>query len=227
MRPGVAALMAVAPLVVVVALAVFRDVFAVFLLYHVGLCLLLPAVVNLLVRRRGWRGHAAGLGLGGPTTGRPFLAGAGLGILAAAGVVLFLKLWPDALPSAGSLDATLTSWGAGPERRLPLVLFMGLVNGPAEELFWRGFVATELAAWRRRRAALILPSLAYASYHGFTVMMLADSAVVAAVMLAGVLAAGLGWAWMRERTGSVWPALISHAAATYAYMAAAWPILVF
>jgi membrane protease YdiL (CAAX protease family) len=48
---------------------------------------------------------------------------------------------------------------------------------------------------------------------------------LAALMLAAVFGAGVGWAWLRERTGSVWPALLSHGAATTAYMLFARPSL--
>ena len=219
-------LMLAAPAVVTITLLVFHDVFAVFVLYHLGVCLVLPAVVNLVVRRRGWRSHLAALGLAGPGTRRGLALGAGLAMLLGGAINGFLTLWSGALPTGDAMAVTLAEWGAGPERFGALVLFMCVVNGPAEELFWRGFVATELAALPSRRERLVVPSVCYASYHVATVVLLVRDTVSALIMLVAVLAAGVGWAWLRERTGSVWPAIVSHAAATGVYMAAAWPLLV-
>jgi len=218
-------LMLAAPAAVTIILLLCHDVFAVFAFYHLGLCLLLPAVVNLGVRRRGWRDHLAALGLTGPGTGRGMLLGLGLAVLTGIVINLFFNLTDGALPTRDALVDTLAAWGVGPTRYGPLFLFMALVNGPAEELFWRGFVATELADLPSRRWALLVPTICYASYHGVTVLLLAGSPGSAVIMLSGVLMAGGLWAWLRERTGSVWPALINHAAATYFYVATAWSII--
>ena len=106
-----------------------------------------------------------------------------------------------------------------------LILFMAVVNGPAEELFWRGFVAAELRPASGLAVRLLVPGLLYSSYHAVTIPALVPVPWLAALMLAAVLGAGVGWAWLRERTGSVWPALLSHGAATTAYMLFARPSL--
>ena len=41
----------------------------------------------------------------------------------------------------------------------------------------------------------------------------------AIVMTAGVLAGGLIWGWLRQRTGSVWLPLLSHTGGVFAYLA--------
>jgi membrane protease YdiL (CAAX protease family) len=217
--------MVAAPAVVVVALLGFHDVFAVFVSYHVGMCLVVPAVVNLGPRARSWREHAAALGLVGPGTRRGVILGAVLGAAGAALVLGAFRLRGAEWLAGNDVAGALVSWGASPSRWPALVVFMVVVNGPAEELFWRGFVATELADVRSRARRLLVPSACYASYHAVTVLLLVDSSEAAVAMLAAVLGAGVLWAWLRERTGSVWPALLSHAAATAAYMAVALPLL--
>lgn len=218
-------LMLAAPAAVVVALLVFHDVFAVFAVYHVGICLLVPALVNLAGRSTGWRGHVDRLGLAGPGARRGVTLGAGLGLASAALVLGAFELRGAAWLADNNVAGTLASWGAPPARWPALMVFMVAVNGPAEELFWRGFVATELTTARSRIVRLLVPSLCYASYHAATVLLLVRSAEAAVLMLVAVLAGGILWAWLRERTGSTWPALLSHAAATAAYMAVAWPLL--
>ena len=43
--------------------------------------------------------------------------------------------------------------------------------------------------------------------------------LVPALMVGGILAAGLLWGWLRQRSGSVWPALLGHWGAVAAYAA--------
>jgi membrane protease YdiL (CAAX protease family) len=217
--------MIAAPLLVVVLLAAGAGIAAVFGVYQLGICLLLPAVVNVGVRRRGWRAHLRHLGLAGPGTGRAVAGGLALAALCGTGVLAFFAWWGTPRLVAGDVVAALAAWGLGPQHLAGLTALLALVGGPAEELFWRGFCATELAA-APRRWRLLLPSLLYASYHAYTLHALAPQPALAAAALAGVAGAGVGWAWLRERTGSVWPALLSHGTAAAAYTLVAARLLV-
>lgn len=214
-------LMIAAPAVVAAALLSGRGVPAVFGLYQGGICLLLPAVTDLGVRRWSWSRHARHLGLSGPGTVRGIGLGLLLSAVAAGGVMVLAAAARGRLPIPGDLAAALAAWGVGSADLGGLVLFMALVSGPAEELFWRGFCAAELAAVPARPLRLLVPSLLYASYHAATVPRLLQSPALAVPVLVGVAGAGLAWAWLRERTGSVWPALLSHGAAAGAYTAVA------
>ncbi|MCP4570998.1 MAG: CPBP family intramembrane metalloprotease [bacterium] len=225
MAPLLLPLMIGAPAVVVIALLAFHDVFAVFASYHVGICVLLPMAVNLGWRRLGWSDHVGTLGLTGPGTRRGLALGTALGAASAVLILAAFQLRGTEWLANNAVTATLESWGATSDRWPALVLFMVVVNGPAEELFWRGFVANEMADVRSRANRLLLPSACYASYHAVTVLLLVRSLEAAALMLTAVFGAGIFWAWLRDRTGSVWPALLSHAAATAAYMAVALPLL--
>jgi membrane protease YdiL (CAAX protease family) len=74
--------------------------------------------------------------------------------------------------------------------------------GPAEEVFWRGFVQERVAArWGSRRGYLAA-TLVYAAVHALTF-----NPVLAIAAIAG----GLVWGGLRWKTGSVWPGLVSHA----------------
>ena len=123
------------------------------------------------------------------------------------------------------MQAALAAWQVDPAHLGGLLLFMALVSGPAEELFWRGFCAAELATVPSRALRLLVPSLLYASYHAATVPRLLRQRGLAVPVLVAVTGAGLTWAWLRERTGSIWPALLSHAAAAAAYTAVAGDLL--
>ncbi|MBN1815942.1 MAG: CPBP family intramembrane metalloprotease [Sedimentisphaerales bacterium] len=74
--------------------------------------------------------------------------------------------------------------------------------GPAEEIFWRGFVQHRFARRYNPLIGLLVASVIYTLVHlwSFNFMLLAASAVC-----------GLFWGAMFYRFGSVWPGLISHA----------------
>jgi len=84
-----------------------------------------------------------------------------------------------------------------------IAVLIGLVIGPGEELFWRGFLQRELqarlAGWRGYLVATGL----YAAVHVFT----GNVMLVVAALIAGIL-----WGGMYLRLGRLWPGIISHVA---------------
>ncbi|MCH7472930.1 CPBP family intramembrane metalloprotease [bacterium] len=81
-------------------------------------------------------------------------------------------------------------------------LMVVLWIGPAEEMFWRGFVQRRLALRHGALAGFIVTSLVYTLVHiwGLNFM-----------LLAAALICGLFWGAMFLLYRSVWPGLISHA----------------
>jgi len=214
-----------APAVVVASLLVGRNVFAVFAVYHLGFCLILPAVHNFLRRRFTFSDHLEFLGLTGPGTVRGLILGLGLGVILAGGTILVFRLSGKIFLADHNVPEVLDRWGAD-QGNMPLLFwFMTLVNGPAEELYWRGFVHTEMSDRKPRMATILLIAVCYAGYHGVTVFLLVADLPVALLFLAAILVTGLGWGWLREKTGSVWPALLGHAGAAAAYMIVARPLM--
>ncbi|MGJ6979808.1 lysostaphin resistance A-like protein [Aestuariimicrobium soli] len=96
---------------------------------------------------------------------------------------------------------------------LPVALAMCLPCF-GEEVGWRGHLWRLLArgpAWRR----IVLASLVWALWHGpllvgYVVSGLMDDRS-AAVAMVNVFFAGLVLGWLRERSGTVWPAVVGHA----------------
>jgi uncharacterized protein len=85
---------------------------------------------------------------------------------------------------------------------LAIGILLLLWVGPAEEIFWRGFVQERLYGRYGRTGGYLVASLVYAAIHvfGFNFMLFMAS-----------LICGLFWGAMYLRYGSVWPGLISHA----------------
>jgi len=95
-------------------------------------------------------------------------------------------------------------------------MFFSLLTGLGEEIGWRGFLVPELArAMPLGRVALVsgviwaswhVPGLLFADYNGGTP---AWYSLLCFTVL--VLGASFVFAWIRLRSGSVWPAAILHA----------------
>jgi membrane protease YdiL (CAAX protease family) len=214
-----------APAVVVVTLLAGGSVFAVFGAYHLGFCLILTSAYNLLGRHFSLAKHLEYLGLTGPGSARGLVLGLGLGIVLAGGTLLVFRFFGEVFLADHNVPEVLGQWGVGPDKMPLLFWFMILINGPAEELYWRGFVHREMSDRQPRSQAILLIAACYASYHGVTVFLLVGDLKIALLFLAAIFAAGCGWGWLREKTGSVWPALLGHSGAAAAYMIVARPLL--
>jgi len=213
------------PFAVVLPLLLLHDLFAVFACYHLGFCLVLPLAVDLGARRWTLRRHLAALGLAGPGTGRGLALGLALGTALASAILLVFAALGDAFLGAQRIGSALAALGAGPGRQAAVFWFMVLVNGPAEELYWRGFVHHELVGGRAPGRTILLIAACYASYHPVPGHLLNDRWWVTALFLVFIWLAGAFWGWLRLRTGSVWPPLLGHAGAVVGYMIVAKPYL--
>lgn len=217
-RPAhVPAILAVAaPVSVVLALEMTGHALSAFLAYHVVFCLLIPLAVlayrdpdlasigdHLALRSPSREGWAVGLAVG---------LGAGASILAGYVSLSEVLVTPD------EVVARLSAWGLGSGAELPLFAYMLVVNSGAEELFWRGYLHTEAIGRLGPWLGIGLVSVAFASYHLYTVASLLGDLWIGLAAAAGVLAGALVWAWLRERYDSVIPALLGHAGATAGYM---------
>jgi membrane protease YdiL (CAAX protease family) len=225
-----------APAAAAVSLLLLRSVWAVFALYQVTCCLLLPVLDTRLRGRRGWQDHLAALGLRRDRCSvRTAALGLGLGALTGVVVAGFLALTAEVSTPAQRLRQAMALWGISTAAWPWVLAFMLTIHVPAEELFWRGYVQTRLIGGaapvglvprnRRRRppqrviARLALLSLLYASYHAVTLFALVPDRRLAGAMFVAVWAAGGFWGWLRWLTGGIWWPLAGHGGAVAAYVA--------
>lgn len=101
--------------------------------------------------------------------------------------------------------------GAAPVR---VVLLIGVLIGPAEEIFWRGLLQRNLAARFRRWPGLLLATALYGGVH----LASGNPMLVLAAALCGVF-----WGWMYLRFGSVAMNVVSHTAWDLAVFVV-WPL---
>jgi membrane protease YdiL (CAAX protease family) len=101
---------------------------------------------------------------------------------------------------------------------LPVFVVVPLVNMLAaigEELGWRGYLWARLAPLGPRRAALLI-GVIWGVWHAPLIAMgynYPDAPVLGPLLMTGfALAYGVPLAWLRIRSGSVWPAALAHGA---------------
>lgn len=202
------------PLLVVFGLMVLRSAPFVFVAYHLVLCLVVPWLMSR-VAGRPIAAHLAGLGL----NRRGVQSGVVLALAFAVVPPLAYQVQPGMFPDTAQLQAALADWGLARSAPGWFLFFMAVVNGPAEELFWRGWLLNDGGRGRATgRGTRLLLAILFTSYHAATVGHLAPTITAAALMLLGVFAAAAFWTWARFRWQSVWPPLLAHTGATCGYL---------
>lgn len=213
-----AGLLAGPPATVVGVLAATGNAPLAFVTYHVGWCLVVPAV--LVLATGGSLSRLADVLAVSAPSREGWLAGLAVGAVSLLGILgLFASAGTHALDADG-LRAALAAWGIGAGAGVGLFVYMVVFNSLAEELYWRGFVHGRLRERSGPRTTLLLATAFFTSYHVYTIHVLAARPTTTALGAAGVFLGGLVWALMRERYESVVPAALAHVGATAGYMTA-------
>jgi membrane protease YdiL (CAAX protease family) len=121
-----------------------------------------------------------------------------------------------------SLSAKLEVYHATtPLRYLLLAVFLAVIHSLLEEYYWRWFVYGELRRLMGVVPGILLSSLAFTLHHTVVVAVYMPGRFwIGAVPLS--LAVGVGgaaWAWLYERTGSIYACWLSHLIIDAAIMA--------
>ena len=150
---------------------------------------------------------------------RQLAFGAALGIVLFAGLlVLYHALEPTGVLAgmAGQVQAKLDELGA---RSFPaflaLAVFYSLIHSGLEEYYWRWFVFGELRRLGSFATALAVSSLGFMAHHVVILSIFfgwsGTGLVLTVLTSAAVGIGGAIWAWLYDRTGSLYATWLSHA----------------
>lgn len=198
--------MCLAPLSVAAGLLIFRSVAAAFVLFHGGVCLLVP-LTDMAVHKTPLRVFLWELGLHGSWRGAVSAILAGLFSFAA--VFLFFSMSQGDIWDHEEISLAIDSWGINRMNPVFFVVMMVAGNGFLEEFFWRGYILRRLSAVSGEWTVTLLSSVFYASYHSITTGVL-FSLPYAAASTASIFIAGIMWAWMKQRSGSLLFPVVTH-----------------
>ena len=99
-----------------------------------------------------------------------------------------------------------------------MAVFISLIHSLFEEYYWRGFILSGLAGWISKTWILVLISGGLFGIHHVFAMLELFPLIWVALCVAGTVAAGVIWSWMRVRGKSIWDCYISHVLADLAVM---------
>jgi membrane protease YdiL (CAAX protease family) len=139
------------------------------------------------------------------------------GVIVAGGVLsayfLALRGSPILQETPDSVRAKVATFEvATPMRFLVLAVFIAGIHSLLEEYYWRWFVFGELRNVMSVTSALLLSSLAFMAHHVVVLAVYFPGKFFAAALPFSfcVAAGGAVWAWLYQRTGSIYSAWISH-----------------
>jgi membrane protease YdiL (CAAX protease family) len=169
-------------------------------------------------------------------SGRPHLKGMGLGIgfglLVGAGMIgLYwagLESWLAGTGAATMIRIKIEEFSAAsPIRYAALASFLAVAHSLLEEYYWRWFVFGRLRRLISFPAAIALSSLAFMAHHVIVLgRFFPNDFWSAAVPFSLCIAAGGAfWAWLYERSGSVYAPWISHLLVDAAVMAVGYELV--
>jgi membrane protease YdiL (CAAX protease family) len=171
-----------------------------------------------------------------PKPARPRLPGLGLGIgfglLVALSMLALYSLWLRDSPALSQTPEMvrnkLNEFGvASPMAFILLGAFIALGHSLFEEYYYRWFIFGRLRRLIPWVPALILSSLAFMAHHVIVLSVYLPGYFLTAVVPFSLAIAlgGAVWAWLYERTGSLYPAWVSHAMVDAAIFILGWDLM--
>lgn len=132
-------IMFLASLSVIIPLTVFNNLLLVFIVYYLVICLTVPLIDLLLIKRLSFSESMQFLGFTNNNRNKSIITGLIHGIVIFALTIGGFYIFYDFF-SSGNIINTLKSWGVKEGDKWLIFLLMILFNGIIEEVFWRGYL---------------------------------------------------------------------------------------
>jgi membrane protease YdiL (CAAX protease family) len=150
-------------------------------------------------------------------TSRGLALGAGFGLLVGVGAIGLYHFWLRHTPFMADTPRRVYAWLSTinlttPEAFLGIALFVSIPHSFLEEYYWRWFVFGWLRRYVPEGAAMVVSSLAFMAHHVIilSVYLPGQFWTLAVPFSLCVAGGGIVWAWLYDRTGSLYAPWISH-----------------
>ena len=210
-------IMALASLSVIIPLTLFNNVYAVFFLYYIGMCLLVPFADLILIRKLSFIDAFRFIGYRNENRKSSVNAGFAHGLLAFSLMMAGFLVFKDIFMSS-DIVTSLAKWGVTENTKWILFFLMVLFNGIVEEIFWRGYTYGRLKDVLPKWPTILIVTFFYTSYHLATVLTFFGVSFMGIQMVVFIFIAGLFWGWMRYRFNDILATTIGHTLLTIGYM---------
>jgi membrane protease YdiL (CAAX protease family) len=116
---------------------------------------------------------------------------------------------------------------ATPARYVALAVFIVAAHSLLEEYYWRWFVFGRLRRLMSRMLAILLSGLAFAAHHIVVLYVYLPGKFLSAALpfALAIAVGGAVWAWLYDRSGSIWSPWLSHLLVDTAIFAIGWDLL--
>lgn len=117
--------------------------------------------------------------------------------------------------AAQPLNPSLTAWANG-SLNLAINLAFVTVMALTEEVGWRGYLLPRVQTLVSPRRAALVVGLIHGGFHLPLVVLtttynsVGSRWIVAPLLVASLTAAGVLYAWLKDRSGSIWPVAVAH-----------------
>lgn len=210
-------IMALASLSVVIPLTVFKNVAVVFIIYYLGMCLTVPIIDLIIIRKMSFKDFIQFLGFRKGNRGNSILVGVGHGFIFFAFTIVGFFIFKNFFISS-DIFKSLTGWGISAASKWTVFFLMILFNGIVEEIFWRGYALGKLKIHLGQWLTIAIVTIFYTSYHLATVLTFFSISYLSIQIVLFIFIAGLVWGWMRFFYNNLWASVIGHTLVTIGYM---------
>jgi membrane protease YdiL (CAAX protease family) len=153
----------------------------------------------------------------GPPTSRGLALGVGFGAVVGAGALVLYYAWLGSSHFLAGTPAQVYAWLTKahvntPAGFLAMAVFISVFHSLLEEYYWRWFVFGWLKRYLPLRVAMVVSSLAFMAHHVIVLTVYTPGQFWTMVVPFSLCVAGGGivWAWLYERTQSLYAPWISH-----------------
>ena len=208
--------MCLAPASIATGLLFFRSAGLTFLLFHGGVCLLVP-LTDLLSQNVSLTVFLKNCGF---RASRKMLVSSLIwGVCIFTAVFAFFSFFEGRIWDSTEISEVISRWGINTMNPLLFLAVMVFGNSFLEEFFWRGYIVHKLSSFFGKRGVILISAFFYSSYHAITTGAL-FSLQYAIVSTMAVFAAGVVWGTVRVKTASILFPVITHLFADLSIMAA-------
>ena len=203
-------------IVIALCLLLLKSMVAAFVLYHIVICLILPALYLEFYPRKGQK-LVELLGLRRGRVGKSIIVGLVVGVLFFVTIILFFQFFGNVFLSGEHITTRLTGWGYDKNLLVWLALYFIFFNAVVEEIFWRGFLFSYYRNLFGEYHGSVLLSFCFIQYHFITIWLLFSFAT-AVFFTPFLFFTSFFWCYLRIKYNNIYAPIISHLFADLAIM---------
>jgi len=205
----------IVPVVVYIGLSVFHSVSLTFLMYHFSICLVIPIVDLIAIKKLKVTQFFGRLAFDASKTS--LVMGVVLGLIYFVIILLFFYIFNKSIVQVEQIRELMITWKVDQWNIYLFLLVMIVANSILEEVYWRGYIFSKLEKHVNIIAVIFITSFFYSSYHLLTTINLFPW-IYSVVFTLVIFAVGCLWGYLRHRYNTLIIPIISHLFADLAIM---------